>query len=89
MNFKFEITQKNGEILLLAIIKYLHLNTKVYQEKPNFYRAPVISPNDIFKVVDFIQNAPVKLKGYKKNTIRSVVTKNAYYKQICFKNKNI
>jgi hypothetical protein len=62
----FDISQTNGEILILAIRKYLSLTPKVYKDKTNNFKLKVSSVRSIENVIKFIDKAPVKLLGHKK-----------------------
>jgi hypothetical protein len=61
----FDISQTNGEILILAIRKYLSLTPKLYKDKTNNFRLKVTSVRSIENVIKFINKAPVKLLGNK------------------------
>ena len=62
----FDICQTNGENLIMAIQKHLNLTTKVYKDKTNCFKLKVTSVSSIKNVITFIDNAPIKLQGYKK-----------------------
>lgn len=62
----FDISQTNGEILILAINKYLSLNKSVKPDKTNNFKLKASSVRDVENVLKFMQDAPVKLMGYKK-----------------------
>ena len=62
----FDISQTNGEILLLAISKYLSFTQKVHKDKTNCFNLKVSSVRSIENIILFMQKAPVKLMGYKK-----------------------
>lgn len=62
----FEISQTNGEILVLAIRKFLSLTPKVYKDKTNNFKLKVSSVRSLENVIKFIDRAPVKLLGNKK-----------------------
>ena len=62
----FDISQTNGEILILAIRKYLSLTPQLYKDKTNNYKLKVTSVRSLENVIKFINKAPVKLLGYKK-----------------------
>jgi hypothetical protein len=62
----FEISQTDGENLILAIRKYLSLSPNVYRDKTNSFRIKVSSVRSVENIIKFMQIAPVKLIGYKK-----------------------
>lgn len=62
----FEVSQTNGQILILAISKYLSFTQSVRVDKTNNSRVKVSSVRSIENVINFMQKAPVKLLGYKK-----------------------
>jgi ubiquinol-cytochrome c reductase cytochrome b subunit len=62
----FDISQKNGSILLEAIREVLSLTPKVYMGDSNSSKLKVSSVRAIENIVKFMQKAPVKLKGHKK-----------------------
>jgi len=62
----FDVSQTNGEILILAIRKYLSLTPQVYKDKTNNFKLKVTSVRSIENVIKFINEAPVKLLGNKK-----------------------
>lgn len=62
----FDISQTNGEILILAIRKYLSLRPKISKDKTKNFKLKVSSVRSIENVIKFIDKAPVKLLGYKK-----------------------
>lgn len=62
----FEVSQTNGQILILAISKYLSFTQSVRVDKTNNSRIKVSSVRSIENVINFLQKAPVKLLGYKK-----------------------
>lgn len=62
----FEISQTNGEILILAIRKYLSLTPQVYKDKTDNFKLKVTSVRSLENVIRFINKAPVKLLGNKK-----------------------
>ena len=61
----FDITQTNGEILILAIRNYLSLTPKVYKDKNNNFKLKVSSVRSIENIIKFLNKAPVKLLGNK------------------------
>ena len=61
----FDITQTNGEIVILAIRQYLSLTPKVYKDITNNYKLKVTSVRSIENVIKFLSKAPVKLLGNK------------------------
>jgi len=62
----FEISQTNGEVILLAIKKYLRLIPNVIVGKTNNYSIKVSSIRGIENIIKFMSKAPLKLMGYKK-----------------------
>ena len=62
----FDISQTNGEILILAIRKYLSLTPQLYKDKTNNFKLKVTSVRSLENVIRFINKAPVKLLGNKK-----------------------
>jgi hypothetical protein len=62
----FDIAQKNGQVLIAAIRKYLSFTTTVYMDKTNCYKLKVSSVRSLENVIKFLNNAPVKLLGNKK-----------------------
>ena len=62
----FDIAQKDGDILIKAISKYLSFTTTVYLDKYDCSRLKVTSVRSIENINKFLQNAPVKLLGNKK-----------------------
>lgn len=62
----FDISQTNAEILILAINKYLSLNNSVKPDKTNNFKLKTSSVRGVENILKFMQNAPVKLMGYKR-----------------------
>lgn len=62
----FDIAQRDADILISAIRKYLSFSTGVYIDKSNCSKLKVTSVISIENVIKFLQKAPVKLLGYKK-----------------------
>jgi hypothetical protein len=62
----FDISQTNGELLILAIRKYLSLTPQLYKDKVNNFKLKVSSVRSVENVIRFINKAPVKLLGNKK-----------------------
>nr|P03880.3 RecName: Full=Intron-encoded DNA endonuclease I-AniI; AltName: Full=COB intron protein; AltName: Full=mRNA maturase bI1; Contains: RecName: Full=Truncated non-functional cytochrome b; Contains: RecName: Full=DNA endonuclease/RNA maturase I-AniI; Flags: Precursor [Aspergillus nidulans] len=62
----FDIAQRDGDILISAIRKYLSFTTKVYLDKTNCSKLKVTSVRSVENIIKFLQNAPVKLLGNKK-----------------------
>lgn len=62
----FDVSQTDGEILMLAIRKYLSLTPQLYRDKTNNFSLKVSSVRSLENVIRFIDKAPVKLLGNKK-----------------------
>ena len=62
----FDITQTNGEIILLAIKKFLKLTPNVRADITNNYKLKISSIRDIENIIKFMNKAPLKLLGYKR-----------------------
>ncbi len=62
----FDIAQKDGDILISAIRKYLSFTTAIYLDKTNCSKLKVGSVRSVENVIKFLHNAPVKLKGNKR-----------------------
>lgn len=62
----FDMAQKNGQVLIAAIRKYLSFTTTVYIDKTNCYKLKVSSVRSLENVIKLLNNAPVKLLGNKK-----------------------
>lgn len=62
----FDVSQKNGEVLLSAIREYLSFTTTLYIDKTNCSRLKVTGVRSIENIINFLQNAPVKLLGNKR-----------------------
>ncbi len=62
----FYISQTEGYILISAIQKYLSLGTSIYTDNTNNANLKVTNVRYIENIIKFINNAPVKLIGYKK-----------------------
>ena len=62
----FDVSQKDAEILLSSIAKFLFFTTSIYCDKFNCYKLKVTGVRSIENVIKFIQSAPVKLLGNKK-----------------------
>ena len=62
----FDISQTNSNEIISAICKYLSFTQKVYSDDTNNFKIKVTSVRSVENVINFIDNAPVKLKGYKK-----------------------
>jgi hypothetical protein len=62
----FEITQTRGEIIMLAIRKFLRLVPKVGVDKSNNYKINASSVRGVENIIKFLSNASIKLLGYKK-----------------------
>jgi len=62
----FDIAQKDGDILISAIRKYLSFTTAIYLDKTNGSKLKVGSVRSVEKVIKFLHKAPVKLMGNKR-----------------------
>lgn len=62
----FDIAQKDGDILISAIRKYLSFTTAIYLDKTNGSKLKVGSVRSVENVIKFLDNAPVKLMGNKR-----------------------
>jgi hypothetical protein len=62
----FDIAQKDGEILISAIRKYLSFTNAIHIDKTNCSKLKVTGVRSIENVISFLQKAPVKLLGNKK-----------------------
>ena len=62
----FNIAQKDGDILIWAIRKYLSFTASVHLDKTNSSKLKITGVRSIENVIKFLQNAPVKLLGHKK-----------------------
>jgi len=62
----FDVSQKDGEILLSAIGTYLSFTTAIHCDKFNCFRLKVSSVRSVENTIKFIRSAPVKLLGNKK-----------------------
>ena len=62
----FDIAQKDGDILISAIRKYLAFTNAVHLDKNNCSKLKVTGVRSIENIVKFLQKAPVKLLGHKK-----------------------
>lgn len=62
----FDIAQRDGDILISAIRKYLSFTTSVYLDNTNCSKLKVTSVRSVENVIKFLQNAPVKLLGNNK-----------------------
>ena len=62
----FDVSQTNGSILIEAIRKEFNLSPNVFQDKTNGFKLKVSSVRAVENVVRYIQQAPLKLMGYKK-----------------------
>lgn len=61
-----DLAQKNRQVLIAAIRKYLSFSSTVHMDKTNCYKLKVSSVRSLENVIKFLNNAPVKLLGYKK-----------------------
>lgn len=62
----FEINQTRGEVIILAIRKFLSLVPKIGIDKTNNYKIKVSSVRGVENIIKFMSKAPIKLLGYKK-----------------------
>ena len=62
----FDVSQKDGEILLSAISTYLSFTTAIHCDKFNCFKLKVTSVRSVENTLKFIHSAPVKLLGNKK-----------------------
>jgi hypothetical protein len=62
----FDIAQKDGDILIKAISKYLSFTTAVYLDKYNCSRLKVTGVRSVENTINFLHKAPVKLMGNKR-----------------------
>ena len=62
----FDVSQRDGEILLSAIRQYLSFTNAIYIDKTNCSKLKVTGVRSIENVIKFLQKAPVKLLGNKK-----------------------
>jgi len=62
----FDVSQKDAEILLSAIARYLSFTTAIHCDKFNCYKLKVTGVRSIENVIKFLKFAPVKLLGNKK-----------------------
>ena len=62
----FDVSQTNGSILIEAIRKEFNLSPNVFQDKTNGFKLKVSSVRAVENVVKYMQQAPLKLMGYKK-----------------------
>lgn len=62
----FDVSQKDGEILLSAISTYLSFTTAIHCDKFNCFKLKVTSVRSVENTIKFIHSAPVKLLGNKK-----------------------
>ena len=62
----FDVSQKDGEVLLSAIREYLSFSTAIYTDKTNCSKLKVTGVRSIENIINFLHRAPVKLLGNKK-----------------------
>jgi len=62
----FDLTQKDGDILISAIREYLSFTSNIYIDKTNCSKLKVTGVRSIENTLKLLQNAPVKLLGNKK-----------------------
>lgn len=87
----FDISQTDGEILLLAIRKYLSLTPQLHRDKTDNFKLKVTSVRSLENIIRFIDKAPVKLLGNKKLQyllwIKKLRTISRYAEKINIPNK--
>ena len=62
----FDIAQKDGEILISSIRKYLSFTTAIHIDKTNCSKLKVTGVRSIENVIKFLHKAPVQLLGNKR-----------------------
>lgn len=62
----FDVSQTKGEILILAIRKYLSLTPKLLMDKTHNLKLKVTSVRSLENIIKFFNKAPVKLIGNKR-----------------------
>jgi hypothetical protein len=62
----FDIAQRDGEVLISAIRKYLSFTNAIHIDKTNCSKLKVTGVRSIENVINFLKKAPVKLLGNKK-----------------------
>jgi LAGLIDADG endonuclease/Cytochrome b/b6/petB len=62
----FDIAQKDGDILISAIRKFLSFTNAIYLDETNCSKLKVTGVRSIENIIKFLQYAPVKLIGNKK-----------------------
>jgi hypothetical protein len=62
----FDVAQRDGDIIISAIREYLSFTNAIHLDKTNCSKLKATGVRSIENVVKFLQNAPVKLLGYKK-----------------------
>jgi hypothetical protein len=63
----FDIAQTNANEIILAIREFISLKGNVYVDKTNSSKLKVTNITCISNISNFLENAPVKLLGYKKS----------------------
>jgi hypothetical protein len=62
----FDIAQRDGDLLISAIHKYLSFTVAIYLDKTNCSKLKVTGVRSIENIIKFLDKSPVKLLGYKK-----------------------
>lgn len=62
----FDISQTNGQDLIVAISKYLSIASNIHLDKTSSCKFKVTNVRCIENVIKFIEKAPIKFLGYKK-----------------------
>lgn len=62
----FDIAQKDGDIIISAIKKYLSFTTAIHMDKTNCSKLKVTGVRCVENIIKFLSNQPVKLMGHKK-----------------------
>lgn len=62
----FDIAQKHGKVLILAIKEFLGFTTKIYLDTQDCYKLKVTSKRSLENIIKYLDKAPVKFLGKKK-----------------------
>jgi LAGLIDADG endonuclease len=62
----FEISQTDGEVIILAIKKYFKFTQNLRKDNTNNFKIKVSSVRAVENVIYFMRKAPIRLLGYKK-----------------------